>query len=44
MQVGVADGTQLAIAVLGVSEPLSADTLDSIKRVAAVDKVMQIGF
>ena len=44
MQVGVADGTQLAIAVLGVSEPLSAETLDSIKRVAAVDKVMQIGF
>jgi len=43
MQVGVADGTQLAIAVLAVSQPLDNDTIDAIGRISAVDKVLQIG-
>jgi D-3-phosphoglycerate dehydrogenase len=44
MQVGVANGSQVAIAVLGISQPLDEATLDAIARVSAVDKVMQIGF
>ncbi|MEX2481839.1 MAG: phosphoglycerate dehydrogenase [Gammaproteobacteria bacterium] len=42
MQVGVANGSQLAIAVLAISQPLDNDTLDAIGRIAAVDKVLQI--
>lgn len=44
MQVGVAEGTNLAIAVLGISQPLDEATLDAVRRIAAVDKALQIGF
>ncbi|MEQ8660906.1 MAG: phosphoglycerate dehydrogenase [Gammaproteobacteria bacterium] len=44
MQVGVAEGTNLAIAVLGISQPLDDTVLDAVRRIAAVDKVLQIRF
>ena len=44
MQVGVAKGSDRAIAVLGVSQALAQDTLDQLAGIAAVDKVLQVGF
>lgn len=44
MQVGVANGTQLAIAVLAVSKALDKETVEDIARIAAVDKALQIEF
>ncbi|CAN0159881.1 unnamed protein product, partial [Phaeothamnion confervicola] len=44
MQVGVAKGSDRAIAVLGVSQALAQDALDQLAAIAAVDKVLQVGF
>ncbi|MBX9605678.1 MAG: phosphoglycerate dehydrogenase [Gammaproteobacteria bacterium] len=44
MQVGVAKGSDRAIAVLGVSRALEQKTLDALAAIAAIDKVMQVGF
>lgn len=44
MQVGVANGSQLAIAVLAVSQPLSQETIDDIARIDAVEKALQVDF
>ncbi|MBI4697298.1 MAG: phosphoglycerate dehydrogenase [Gammaproteobacteria bacterium] len=44
MQVGAADGKDYAIAVVGISQPLGADTLKRIGALDAVDKVMQVNF
>ena len=44
MQVGVAKGSDRAIAVLGVSRALEQQTLELLAKLEAVDKVMQVGF
>lgn len=44
MQVGVANGNQLAIAVLAISEALDSDTIEHIGSIDAVDKALQIDF
>ena len=44
MQVGVAKGSDRAIAVVGVSQALEQATLDQLAGIAAVDKVLQVGF
>jgi D-3-phosphoglycerate dehydrogenase len=44
MQVGVANGTQLAIAVLGVSEALDAATMEELRQIPAMTRVLQIAF
>jgi D-3-phosphoglycerate dehydrogenase len=42
MQVGVAGGSQMAIAILAVSDELEKATMEGISRIPAVEKVMQI--
>ena len=44
MQVGVAKNSDRAIAVVGVSQALEQGTLDQLAGIAAVDKVLQVGF
>jgi hypothetical protein len=44
MQVGVANGNQLAIAVLAISEALDSDTVEHIGSIDAVNKALQIDF
>jgi D-3-phosphoglycerate dehydrogenase len=44
MQVGAAEGTDGAIAVIGVSQHLRDETLAALGAIAAVDKVLQINF
>jgi D-3-phosphoglycerate dehydrogenase len=44
MQVGVANGSQLAIAVLAISQALSPEALEDIVRIEAVAKALQIEF
>ena len=44
MQVGVAKGSDRAIAVLGVSQALEHKTLDLLTGIAAIDKVLQVEF
>jgi D-3-phosphoglycerate dehydrogenase len=42
MQVGVSGGSQMAIAILAVSDELEEATMEVISRIPAVEKVMQI--
>ena len=42
MQVGVAEGAQLAIAILAISDALSGRALENISKIEAVDKVIQV--
>ena len=42
MQVGVSGGSQMAIAILAVSDELEKATMEGISRIPAVEKVMQI--
>jgi D-3-phosphoglycerate dehydrogenase / 2-oxoglutarate reductase len=42
MQVGVAEGAQLAIAILAISDALSERALENISKIEAVDKVIQV--
>ena len=42
MQVGVAEDTQLAIAILDISGSLSSAALDNISKIGAVEKVLQV--
>ena len=42
MQVGVAEDTQLAIAILAISGSLSGAALESISKIGAVEKVLQV--
>lgn len=44
MQVGAAEGTDRAIAVIGVSQTLGEPTLAALGAIAAVDKVLQVNF
>lgn len=44
MQVGIADGGSRAVALIGVSEPLSESTLAQVSKIDAVEKVLQIDF
>ena len=44
MQVGVAKGSDRAIAVLGVSQALPPQTLTEIGQIGAIDKVLQLSF
>ncbi len=44
MQVGVANGSNRAIAVLGISKALDAETLAQITKVNAIEKAMQVEF
>lgn len=44
MQVGAAEGRDTAIGVLGVAKSLTADQLDAIRAIEAVDKVLQVEF
>lgn len=44
MQVGAAEGTDRAIAVIGVSQQLADATLEAIAAIPAVDKVLQVNF
>jgi D-3-phosphoglycerate dehydrogenase len=42
MQVGVAEDTQLAIAILAISDSLSETALENISKIGAVEKVLQV--
>ena len=42
MQVGVAEDTQLAIAILDISGSLSSAALENISKIGAVEKVLQV--
>ena len=42
MQVGVKDGSDEAIAILGISQLLSEDTLNAVADIPAIDKVVQV--
>jgi len=42
MQVGVKDGSDEAIAILGISQLLSEDTLNAVADIPAIDKVIQV--
>lgn len=44
MQLGIVNGSDKAVAVLGVSMHLDEELLDSIARIPAVTKVMQVSF
>lgn len=44
MQVGIADGGSRAVALIGISEPLSEATLVEVGKIDAVEKVLQIDF
>ena len=44
MQVGAAEATNHAIAVVGVSQPLRENTLAAIGAIPAIDKVLQVNF
>ena len=44
MQVGVANGSQIAIAALAVSKALEPSCLEDIARIEAVEKALQIEF
>ena len=44
MQVGIADGGSRAVALIGVSEPLTEATLAAVHEIDAVEKVLQIDF
>ncbi len=44
MQVGVANGSQQAIAVVGVSQPLDGATMRLIAAIPAVSKALQVAF
>ena len=42
MQVGVSDNMQLAIAILGISKGLSKDTIETIEKLDAVSRALQV--
>jgi len=42
MQVGVANGTNSAIAVIGISELLNDKSMAAIKGIPAISRVMQV--
>lgn len=42
MEVGNAEGSDIAVAVIGVSTPLDDNTLQSLKSVPAINKVLQV--
>ncbi|MCZ6666632.1 MAG: ACT domain-containing protein, partial [Gammaproteobacteria bacterium] len=44
MQVGIADGGNRAIALIGISQPLSEATLEAVRKIDAVEKALQIDF
>ena len=44
MQVGVAEGSNEAMAILGVSQVLSDDIMQALTATAAIDKVLQVNF
>jgi len=44
MQVGIADGGNRAVALIGISERLRESTLSAMKEIEAVEKVLQIDF
>ncbi len=44
MQVGIADGGSRAVALVGISQPLSEATLDAVRKIDAVEKALQIDF
>ena len=42
MQLGIVNGSNKAVAVIGISTPLDGGLLDAIAALGAVDKVMQV--
>lgn len=44
MHVGIADGGSRAVALIGISERLNEATLNAMKKIEAVEKVLQIDF
>ena len=44
MQVGVANGSNEAMAVLGISKALDDETLEQITKINAVQKALQVEF